>query len=388
MTILIAPNAFKGSLRADEAAVRIRDGLRRVFPRARYDLLPLADGGGGTLEALVKAGRGRIVRARVSGPLGGHVAALYGLLGGNTAVIEMAQAAGLGLVSSRSLDPMRATTFGVGELIHAALDRGARTILVGLGGSATVDGGAGMAQALGFRLVDRAGRDLPRGGGALSRLARILARGVDARVRGARVIGLWDVANPLLGRRGAARVFGPQKGAAPRQVRALERGLARLAVVLRRDLSREVRGLPGGGAAGGLGAGLVGFLGGRLEPGSEYILRCAGFERKARRADLVVTGEGRLDEQTREGKVPAAVAAAAVRAGVPVVCVAGGLGSARDGVFGGVLPSVSAVPAMPAMPAVPGPVSLDEAMARAGEFLADAAERAGRLVKVGMGMSG
>lgn len=298
-------------------------GVRRALPGARIALLPLSDGGEGTLE-IIRA-RGVIRRRTVTGPLGCRVRARYATLPGRTGVVEMAEAAGLTLVPPSRRDPGRATTTGVGELIAAAAARGCRRVVVTLGGSATVDGGGGMAQALGARLLDAAGHPIPPGGAGLLRLERIDPRPLRDWRRRTRVTvtGATDVRNPLLGARGAARVFGPQKGASPAQVKMLERGLARLARRCRRDLGVDPARVPGAGAAGGLGAGLVAFLGAKLEPGADWIFRLTRVAERLKRADLVLTGEGNLDAQTGMGKLVSRIATLARRHGVPVVAFAG-----------------------------------------------------------------
>lgn len=320
MRVLVAPNAFKGCLSAREAALIIVRGLRRARPGVLVDPMPVSDGGDGLVEVLLERRGGRRVRVRVLDALGRPAWASYALLSdGRSAVVEMAQASGMARLKGR-LDPLGATTYGTGQLIADALRRGRRRILVGMGGSAASDGGAGMAQALGARLLDERGRELPRGASALLRLARVEPPSLPA---GARVLAVSDVRNPLLGPRGSARVYGPQKGAAPAQVRVLERALARWARALRRDLGVSTARLPGAGAAGGLGAGLAAFLGARLIPGADWVLAELGAAARVRRAGLVVTGEGRLDRQSLFGKAPVALARRARRAGVPVVFLCG-----------------------------------------------------------------
>jgi glycerate kinase len=324
-SILIAPDSFKGCLSAGEVADAIEAGVLRGCPSAAVRKVPLADGGEGTVDALVAATAGRFVEATVTGPLGEPVSARYGLLGdGATAVIEMAAASGLPLVPAEQRKPLVTTTYGTGQLIRDALDRGCREVIIGVGGSATVDGGAGMAQALGFRLLDASGREIERGGGALKTLARIDAPTSVVPPEGeCRFLVACDVLNPLLGEKGAARVYGPQKGATPEMVEQLEAGLAHLARVIRRDLGTDVTDLGGGGAAGGLGAGLVAFLRARIRPGVEVVIEACGLESKLTDANLVITAEGQIDAQTAFGKTAAGVAALAGKAGVPVIALAG-----------------------------------------------------------------
>ena len=335
MKIVIAPDSFKESLSAIEAAEQIEAGFREVLPDAEYVKVPFADGGEGTVQAIIDATGGRIVTLSVTGPLGDPVEAFYGVTGdGETAVIEMATASGLGLVPPSRRDPLATTTFGVGEMIHAALDGGARRLIVGIGGSATNDGGAGMAQALGARLLDAAGDEIGRGGGSLAALVTIDASRCDPRLCGLSVEVACDVDSPLLGPRGASAVFGPQKGATPAMVGQLDRNLSRFAACIRDALEIDVTTLPGGGAAGGLGAGLVAFTGARLCPGVEIVADAVGLDAIIADADLVITGEGRIDSQSIHGKTPIGVAAIARRHGVPVIGIAGALSVDADVVHG------------------------------------------------------
>ncbi len=376
MRIVIAPNAFKGSLTAAEAARAMAEGVERALPGADLRSVPMADGGDGTLGVLTSALGGTLRKLRVTGPLGRPVQACFGISrDGRTAVIEMAEAAGLSLVKPGLRNPMLTTTRGVGELIGHVLDIGCDKILVGLGGSATTDGGLGMAVGLGYGVLDASGAPAGLGGAALSNVARILDGGAGARFRRVKVVAATDVTNPLLGARGAARVFGPQKGATPAMVRRLESGLARFAGVIRRDLGPDVKSIPGGGAAGGLGAGLLAFCGARIESGFNLVAKLTDLERAISAADLVLTGEGNLDDQSLRGKAPAGVARLALRHGVPVVCLAGGVsGRARSFRAAGIDVAFSLAS---------GPMSLGEAQARASELLADAAERAARALALG-----
>jgi glycerate kinase len=334
MKIVIAPDSFKESLSALEVAQAIRDGFSAIYPSADYVVLPVADGGEGTVEALVDATGGLKVRRQVTGPLGRPVEAFYGVTGdGATAVIEMAAAAGLMLVAPADRDPLATTTYGVGELMRAALDEGARRFILGIGGSATNDGGAGMMQALGVRLRDAQGRDLPPGGGALDRLAAIDMAGLDPRLARAVIEVACDVDNPLVGPKGASAVFGPQKGATPQIVARLDANLAHFAEVMRATLGVDTAHMPGAGAAGGLGAGLHAFLGARLSPGVEIVMKAVRMDDVVADADLVITGEGRIDGQTVHGKTPIGVAAVARRHGKPVIAIAGALGPGHEAVL-------------------------------------------------------
>ena len=325
--VVVAPNAFKGTLTATEAAAAIARGVREVFPDAEVVEVPVADGGDGTVEALVSANHGDYRAAQVEGPLGDPVSAEYGLIeSGRKAVVELATASGLTLIPLSRRDPRRTSTYGFGQLLEAARRDGAETIIAGIGGSATNDGGAGMAQALGYRLLDADGRDLTRGGAALSRLQRIESAGFDRGWRSVAVKVACDVTNPLTGPSGASAIYGPQKGADEAAVRELDAALARLAEVIERDLGKRVADIPGAGAAGGTGAGLVAFLEADLLPGAPLVVDAAGLDAKLRGADLVITGEGRADEQTAYGKAPGEVAKRAHAAGIPVVLLAGSKG--------------------------------------------------------------
>jgi len=379
MRIVIAPDSFKGSLTALAVAEAMERGARAVFPQAEVRKVPIADGGEGTVDALVAATHGRHEELTVRGPLGEPVRARWGVLGdGETAVLEMAAASGLPLVPKDRRDPRVTSTFGTGELVRAALDAGLRKLVVGIGGSATNDGGTGLARALGVHFLDAAGVELPEGGAALARLARIDLTGLDPRVASAQVLVACDVDNPLTGPRGASAVYGPQKGATPEMVRELDAALGHYAQVTRSATGRDVALLPGAGAAGGLGAGLLFFTPARLRPGVEIVLETTGFAELVRGADLVLTGEGHTDFQTAMGKAPVGVAQAAKRHGVPVVCLAGGLGDGADDVLAQGIDALAAV--------VPRAMPLEEAMARGAELVEAAAARACRLIEVGMGL--
>src|SRR5256885_11577129 len=375
MRIVIAPNAFKGSLSALEAAEAIAEGVRVAAPDADLVLIPIADGGDGTVDALVAATQGERRTLRVRGPLGDPFDAEYGLIdGGSTAVIEMAKAAGLALVPKDRRDPRITTTYGVGELLQHAYDDGARHFVVGIGGSATNDGGAGMAQALGYHLLDEHGLELPPGGLALKRLARIHVGGVHANWKQAEVEVACDVTNPLTGPRGASAVYGPQKGATPEMVAELDAALKQFAEIIRRDLGVDVEQLPGAGAAGGLGAGLVAFTGARLRPGAEMVMEALRLDERVAGAGLVITGEGRLDSQTaRFGKGPAAVARHARQAGIPVVAIGGSIANEAELrlLFDGL--EATEVESCP----------LGEAIAKARALVVDSSTRVMRLVLTG-----
>lgn len=326
MRVLVAPDKFRGTLTAAQAASAIAAGWRRERPADEVDEVPMADGGEGTLDALVAALGGEFRSVRVSGPLGDPVDASFGLIvttSGPTAVIELARASGLALVGEARRNPLRATSRGTGELVLAAAHEGVGEILVCLGGSASTDGGSGIASALGVRLLDRAGRPVPDGGRGLLELDRVDATGLEQAVRRIRVVVACDVDDPLTGPRGAARVYGPQKGASPEDVLLLERALAHYAAVIHRDLGIDLRALPGGGAAGGAGVGLVAFLGARLRPGVAVVMDALDVRRRVASADVLLTGEGRLDASSLRGKVISGLLTEAQRAEVPMAVLCG-----------------------------------------------------------------
>jgi len=332
--VVVAPNAFKGSLSASQAAAAIARGVRQVFPEADIVEVPVADGGDGTAEALVSAHDGTFQTVKVEGPLGDPITAAYGLIdGGRTGVVELASSSGLALISPDRRDARRASTYGFGQLLQAAHVAQVASIIAGIGGSATNDGGAGMAQALGYHLLDASGRDLPRGGAALAHLERI-ERPRDDWWESVAVKVACDVDNPLTGPRGASAVYGPQKGADDQAVRELDAALSRLAAVVERDLGKRVADVPGAGAAGGTGAGMIAFLDAQLVPGAPLVVEASGFEAKLRGADLVITGEGQADEQTAYGKAPGEVAKRAKKARIPVLLIAGSKGPGWEALRG------------------------------------------------------
>jgi glycerate 2-kinase len=323
MRILISPQEFKGTLTALQAANAIARAIGRILPSAHLEIAPIADGGPGFLDAIVSITGGKYLKSQVEDPLGRPVAARWGTIGGGTAILEMAEASGLLRLDPAERDPRRTSTFGTGQLIRAALDADCPRIFLGIGGSATNDGGVGAAEALGVRFLDREGMLLPRGGAALSRLDRIDLAGRDPRLD---IVQLWiaaDVTNPLLGPTGASAIYGPQKGADEQAVRELDLALARLAEVTHTLLGHDLSAVSGAGAAGGLAFGLLAFCGGRLKRGFEVVAESLGLEERAGRADVVITGEGRLDEQSAFGKGPGSLAALAKRKGKRTVIFAG-----------------------------------------------------------------
>jgi glycerate kinase len=381
MKIVVAPQEFKGSLSAVQAAQAMAEGLRRALPDASLVLVPMADGGPGTVEAVVTAAEsGRRMTAAAHDALGRPLQAAWGIIDDDTAVIEMAAASGLILLTEDERDPRVASTYGTGELVRAALDAGCPRIIVGIGGSATNDGGAGMAQALGARLLDEGERDLPPGGAALARLDRIDLSGLDPRLGQCQVLAASDVFNPLCGPQGASLVYGPQKGATPEVAQELDDALRHYAQVIERDLGVRVLDLAGAGAAGGLGAGLVAFLGAELVLGAKLVAEAVGLRQKLEGADLALIGEGRLDVQTGFGKAPLEVARLAKGCGLPVIAIAGSLTEDCRPALGEAFDAVVAI--------TPRAMSVREAMDQAPKLVADAAEGVARLLLVGQRLGG
>ena len=376
MKVVIAPQSFKGSISALDAAKAMEEGVLRTVSDAETVLVPVADGGDGTLETLVEATGGDIRSVTVTGPIGKAVTAEWGALGdGQTAVIEMARTSGLALLSLTEREPLRATTYGLGEVIREALDAGFRSFIVGIGGSATNDGGAGMAQALGVRLLDETGKNLPLGGAVLADLRRIDISGLDKRAMEARFSVACDVSNPLTGPEGASAVYGPQKGATPDLVEQLDAALKNFARVVERDIGTSIDTVPGSGAAGGLGGGMMAFLEGSLRAGIDIVLNHVGLDEKLEGADLVITGEGQLDFQTVYNKAPIGVAWRAKQRNIPVIAICGSLGKGFEDVHAEGIDAVASI--------ICAPMTLDEASARGGELIADAVAEAMRFMKVG-----
>ncbi|MBW7981193.1 glycerate kinase [Enterobacillus tribolii] len=381
MKIVIAPDSYKESLSALDVATQIEAGFREVFPDAQYVKLPVADGGEGTVEAMVAATQGKIVDVMVTGPLGEPVAAFYGLSGDEScAYIEMAAASGLEIVPQVQRNPLVTTSYGTGELIHHALARGVKRIIIGIGGSATNDGGAGMVQALGVRLLDAQGAEIGYGGEALAQLAHIDVSGLDERVAGCRFEVACDVTNPLIGPEGASAIFGPQKGATPEMVRQLDDALKHYAGVIRRDLDIDVEQVPGAGAAGGMGAALLAFLKADLRRGIDIVTGALGLDELVRDASLVITGEGRIDSQSIHGKVPVGVAQIAKRYGKPVIGIAGSL--TRDV---GVVHEYGIDAVFSVMYTV---CTLEEALAQAADNVRMAARDIAATLKMGQSIAG
>ena len=375
MKIVIAPDSFKDSLSAEKVADAIAAGLADVFPHAQLVKCPMADGGEGTVEAIVAAGNGQLRRNQVQGPLGAPVEAHWGWLpDSHTAIIEMAEASGLQLVAPGQRDACISSTFGTGELIRAALDAGAQRVILAIGGSATNDAGAGALQALGLGLFDEQGNSLARGGLALARLARIDLGGLDPRLARVRFEIAADVNNPLCGEQGASAIFGPQKGASPEQVRLLDQALGHFADHCARVLPKDVRQEPGSGAAGGLGFAAKAFFGAQFRAGVEVVAELVGLAEAVKGADLVITGEGRFDAQTLRGKTPFGVARIARAQGVPVVVLAGTLGEGYQALYEHGINAAFALTS--------GPMSLQDACARAPQLLTDRARDIARLLSL------
>ena len=362
MRIVIAPDSYKGSVSAVDVARAMERGVLKIFPDAEIHKIPIADGGEGTVEALVAATDGQVRQCEVTGPLGERIVANWGVLGdGVTAVMEMASASGLPLVAREKRNPRTATTYGTGELMCAILDAGLRKIIMGIGGSATNDGGAGMARALGVRFVDAMGKELPDGGAALAGLASIDLEGLDPRLQETQLTVACDVDNPLCGPRGASAVFGPQKGATLEIVAELDAALWHYSLIAQKTTGRLVAELPGAGAAGGLGAGLLLFTPAVLKPGVEIVLEAVRFSERVEGATFVLTGEGRTDFQTAFGKAPVGVARAAKRHRVPVFCLSGGLGEGADETLSQGIDAVLSI--------CDRPMSLDECMAQGSQLI-------------------
>lgn len=374
MKVVIAADSFKGSLTAGEVSENIAKGIKKVFENAEILSIPMADGGEGTVCALVESTGGEVVRTRVKGPLMQEVDAFYGILGdGATAVIEMAAASGLPLLREEERNPMKTTTYGTGELIRHALDKGCRRIIIGIGGSATNDGGAGMIKALGARLLDIDGKEVKADGGSLGKLHAIDLSGMDGRLRECRIVAACDVDNPLTGPRGASRVFGPQKGAGEEMVELLDRNLEHYAEIVLKHTGVAIKDYPGAGAAGGLGGGLLAFLGAELKRGVDIVIEAAGLEERLAGADIVITGEGRMDYQTQFGKAPYGVAQAAAKYRIPVIAVVGSVGHDAEVLYGMGFSGIFSI--------IDRPMTLEEAVLESPGLLQKTSESIMRMFK-------
>jgi len=377
MKIVIAPDSFKESLTALHVCEAVEKGIKTHFPNAEISKVPMADGGEGTVQSLVDATDGEVIQARVTGPLGKEVEAFYGILGdGKTAVIEMAAASGLHHVPVDKRNPLITTTRGTGELILKALDHKVKHIIIGIGGSATNDGGTGMAKALGAKLLDAKGAEIKEGGGSLDQLASIDLTNLDSRLAEVKVEVACDVDNPLTGETGASAVFGPQKGATPDMVKQLDRNLAHYAAIVGKEMGIHIQSVPGAGAAGGLGGGLLAFLSAELKPGVDIVIEATQLESYIKDADLVITGEGRIDGQTIYGKTPIGVAKTAKKHSVPVVAIAGSIGVGSEAVYEHGISALFSV--------VPGAVTLPEALEKADENIERTAKNVASVIRLGI----
>ncbi|RIW32052.1 glycerate kinase [Bacillus salacetis] len=378
MKIVIAPDSFKESMSALQAADAIGKGIEKIFPEAEVVKVPMADGGEGTVQSLVDATKGEMKSAAVTGPAGVPVDAFYGITGdGKTAIIEMAAASGLHLVPIGKRNPLLTTTKGTGELILAAVDSGVTHLIIGLGGSATNDGGAGMAQALGVRLLKADGQQIGPGGEELRHLDSIDLTTLDPRLKEVTIELACDVDNPLTGERGASRVYARQKGATEGMIDILEGSLAHYAHVIKRDIGKDVDNIPGAGAAGGLGAGFLAFLEADMRKGIDLVMDAAGLEHHLVDADLVITGEGRIDGQTVYGKAPIGVAGMAKKRNLPVIGVAGTLGEGWQAVYEHGIDAVYSI--------VPGAIPLETALLHAEKYTEELAGNIARTVKMWRG---
>lgn len=377
MKVIIAPDSFKESIDALGVANAIEKGFRKVFPDVDIVKIPMADGGEGTVQSIISVTNGKIMRKNVTGPLGETVEAYFGILGDRqTAIIEMAAASGLHLVPKEKRNPLWMTTKGTGELILAAVEAGATKIIIGLGGSATNDGGMGMAKALGIKFLDDDGKDIGDGGGNLSKLAKIDVSNMDPRLQNLKILVACDVESPLIGENGASRIFGPQKGASPSMIQQLDENLAHYAEIIKRDIGKDVAHLPGSGAAGGLGAGLIAFLNAELKSGVELVLEATNFKEQLKDAELVITGEGKIDSQTIYGKTPIGVAKLAKESGVPVIAIAGNLSHDFEVVHDYGIDALFSI--------VPGVTTIEEALSKAAMNIENTATNIARLYKLGL----
>lgn len=373
--IVLAPDSFKESMTAKEACLAMERGIKKANSNISCVHVPMADGGEGTMQSLVDATDGKIYSLKVVGPLGNEVEAQYGILGdGEIGILEMASASGLHLVPAGKRNPLVTTTFGTGQLIKACLDHGVKKLLIGIGGSATNDGGAGVIQALGGRLLDKQGNELGFGGGELGKLDSIDLSSFDERIKNVKIEVACDVANPLCGEKGASKVYGPQKGAAPDMIRILDDNLKHYANIIKKQLGKNVLDEPGAGAAGGLGAGLMAFLGGTLKKGIEMVIEYANLEEKVKDADMVWTGEGSIDFQTQYGKTPLGVAKVAKKYNKPVIALAGRVGEGLDMLYEDGIDSIFGI--------VKDITSIEEALAKGQENIEKTAENIIRLMNL------
>ncbi|PXV91622.1 glycerate kinase [Lachnotalea glycerini] len=376
MKLLIASDSYKGSLSTLQVAASIKEGILKVFSDAQIDFIPIADGGEGTVEVLITSLGGQYYFKQVMGPNGNTVEAKYGILENNTAVIEMAAASGLTLVQETEKDIMNATSYGTGQLIQAVLDQGCRKIYLGIGGSATNDGGVGIAKALGVRFLDRYGEEIGLGAGTLKDLNDIDMSGIDKRIFETEICVMCDVTNPLIGPNGAANVYGPQKGATLEQIARLDENLLHLSILIQKNLHKELAWIPGAGAAGGAGMGLMAFLNAEIVHGIEAVMDVSEIDKRIKWSDMVITGEGKIDSQSVCGKVIDGLANRAKKYKKPVIAIAGSIGTDISMVYEKGIDTIEA--------AVCRPMELSLAMEHASDYVSDAAERVMRSVRIGI----
>ena len=375
MKVLIAPQSYKGSISAIKVAEAIKEGALNIFPDIESLIIPVADGGDGTLETLVESTSGTIHNSNATGPLGNSIPVIWGTLGDNkTAIIEMARISGLALVSQNERNPYYTTSYGLGEIIKEALDLGYRKFIIGIGGSATNDGGAGMAQALGAKLTDKNKKSIDLGGLALNEITKIDISGIDPRIHESEILVACDVNNPLCGPNGASFVYGPQKGASPEMVKTLDDALYHFGSQLISDTGINIMEIAGSGAAGGIGGGMVGFLNAKLKPGVEIVLDTLDFDKSLKNVDLVITGEGQIDFQTVFSKAPIGVAKHAKKYNIPVIAICGSLGKNYQDVHSHGIDAV--------IPITPKPMDLKEASDNAYELIKNTSEQIFRILKI------
>jgi glycerate 2-kinase len=378
MKVIIAPDSFKGCLSAKQVTLAMERGIRKAVHNDQLNLeiikVPMADGGEGTVDAIIEAAGGNIFVDDATDPLGKKISAFYGVLPDNTAVIEMAATSGLNLITPPERNPLRTTTYGTGQLILSALKKGCTNFIIGIGGSATNDGGAGMAQALGAKLLDHEGNDIGLGGGELAKVVKIDLSALNPSIKTAKFTIASDVKNTLCGPEGASYVYGPQKGATPEMVKILDDNLHHFAAVIKKDMGKDLLDVPGSGAAGGLGAGLLAFLGADIKSGITIVMEVANFEKEIRNTDFVITGEGATDFQSMFGKVPFGIAQVAKKWGKPVFCISGTLGTGYEKLYDIGITGLFSI--------VNKPMTLDEAINRGEELLEQATENIFRLLIV------
>lgn len=375
MKIIVAPDSFKSSMSAISAANAIERGIKKAgdFYNTNYDVIkvPMADGGEGTVDAVINSIGGRKIYTEVLDPLGRKINSFFGILGKETAIIEMAASSGLHLLSDKEKNPMKTTTYGTGQLIKRALDEGCKHIIIGLGGSATNDGGVGMAQALGIKFLDNEGREIGFGGQNLKHIKSIDISGLDKRIDDVKITVASDVKNPLCGPQGASAVYGPQKGATPEMIKILDDNLKHLTEIIKKDLKKDIRNIPGAGAAGGLGAALIAFLDANILPGIEIIMELSNFEQQVENCDVVITGEGSTDYQTMFGKVPYGVGQVAKKYNKPLICISGSLKEGYESLYDEGVTALFSIS--------PGPISLKDSIERGDELLERVSENVMRI---------